>query len=114
MPQAISSFIRSFSNTERGATELGYSLMFALQDLMPRSCDAAHLYHAMMMDIDESSRFAIAEIRSVLGAIATNTKKNSHLAASCSISPGYDQQEVCSMCHRGHLLARVVAFDASS
>ena len=77
MPQAISSFIHSFSNTERGATELGYSLLFALQDLMPRSCDAAHLYHAMMMDIDESSRFAIAEIRSVIGAIATNTKKNS-------------------------------------
>lgn len=76
VPEAISGFIRSFSNTERGAKELGYSLVFALQDLASSSSDAAHFYHAIMMDIDESSRFAISEVRSTLGTIATNARKN--------------------------------------
>lgn len=52
--------------------------MFALQDLAPRSCDAAHFYHAIMMDIDESSRFAISEVRTTMEAIAVNARKNAN------------------------------------
>jgi len=76
MPEALNTFILSFGKTDSAAKELSYSLVFALQETSPRSCDASLFYHTMMMDVDESSRFAVQEIRTSLDKIVTSVRKN--------------------------------------
>ena len=76
MPEALNTFIMSFGKTDGGAKELSYSLVFALLEMAPRSCDASLFYNTMMMDVDESSRFAIQEICSSLETLVTKAQKN--------------------------------------
>jgi archaellum component FlaC len=74
VPEALNMFIGSFGNTAQGTQELGYSLAFALQDMASRSSDVNLFYHTMMMDLDDSSRFAVVEIRASLQTILASLK----------------------------------------
>lgn len=76
VPEALGSFVSLFGNTERGAKELSYSVLFALHETMPRSSDATLFYHVMMMDVDESCRFAVIEIRASLETMVASARKN--------------------------------------
>lgn len=76
VPEALGNFVSTFGSTERGAKELSYSVLFALQETMPHSSDATLFYHVMMMDVDESCRFAVTEMRCTMDTLITSVRKD--------------------------------------
>jgi hypothetical protein len=76
MPEVLKNFFASFSSSERGALELSYSVWFALEELRTTSSEVALFYHAAMMDVDESCRFCVNEIRNTLQTIIQGVGNN--------------------------------------